>query len=187
MKNSRDYSSEHESHEHRSALLSLFELSLKDIYWAEKSLTKELPKMAEKATAKELVEALNTHLEETEGHVQKIEKIFEMIGKKAVAKKCEAMDGLIKEAEDLMKETEEGPQRDAAIIFAAQKAEHYEIATYGTLATFARTLGLVSEANLLKEILSEEKNADHILTQIAVASINMEALQEEEGMEAEEE
>lgn len=169
----------------RSFLMTLFETGLQDIYWAERALTGILPKMANNASSDELVEALKTHLVETKGHVEKIEKVFELIHKKPFAKKCAAMEGLIKESEDMMSEMEEGPQRDAAIIFSTQKIEHYEIATYGTLATFSNTLGQVQATTLLKEILSEEKNIDHVLTHIAVASINENALETEE-QEAEE-
>ena len=170
----------------RSSLMELFENELKDIYWAEKALTKALPKMAKNATSPELLEAIENHLAETEEQVGKVEQVFEIIEKKPVAKKCEAMAGLIKEGEEIMKDTEKGPQRDAGIISAAQKVEHYEIATYGTLRTFAQTLGLDEAATLLEEILEEEKNADATLTDIAISTINVEALQEEEA-EAEEE
>jgi ferritin-like metal-binding protein YciE len=169
-----------------SKLLKLFEDSLKDIYWAEKALTKALPKMVKKATSDELVQALENHLEETEQQVTKVEQVFEIIGKKAVAKKCEAMNGLIKEAEEIMKESEDGAMRDAGIIAAAQKVEHYEIATYGTLRTFAQTLGLNDAAALLESILEEEKNADETLTSVAESTINVNAA-EEELEEAEEE
>jgi ferritin-like metal-binding protein YciE len=164
----------------RSLLMELFENELKDIYWAEKALTKALPKMAKNATSEELVEAIENHLAETEEQVGKVEQVFELIGKNATAKKCEAMAGLIKEGEEIMKDTEKGPQRDAGIISAAQKVEHYEIASYGTLRTFAQTLGLDDVASLLEEILEEEKNADATLTDVAVSTINVEALQEEE-------
>src|SRR5690349_11807216 len=116
-----------------SQLMKLFEDSLKDIYWAEKALTKALPKMAGNATSEELVEALENHLSETEVQIQRLEKVFALIDKKAVAKKCEAMDGLIKEGQSIMEECEEGSMCDAGIISAGQKIEHYEIATYGTL------------------------------------------------------
>ena len=169
-----------------SKLLKLFEDSLKDIYWAEKALTKAIPKMVKKATSDELVQALENHLEETEQQVTKVEQVFEIIGKKAVAKKCEAMNGLIKEAEEIMKETEEGAMRDAGIIAAAQKVEHYEMATYGTLRTFAQTLGLNDAAALLESILEEEKTADETLTSVAESTINVNAM-EEELEEAEEE
>ncbi len=171
----------------RSQLMTLFEAELKDIYWAEKALTKALPKMAKNASAPELHDAISEHLEETEGHVEKLEQVFELIGQRAVGKKCEAMDGLISEGEEMMKETEKGPQRDAAIISAAQKVEHYEIATYGTLSTFAATLGINEAADILAEILEEEKQADRTLTEVAVSAINVEALELEEGQEAEEE
>jgi ferritin-like metal-binding protein YciE len=162
-----------------SKLQKLFEDSLKDIYWAEKALTKALPKMAKKATSPELIEAIENHAEETEQQQQKLEQIFELLGKKAQAKKCDAMEGLLKEAEGIMSETEQGAMRDAGIIAASQKVEHYEIATYGTLRTFANILGLEEAAGILEEILNEEKNADETLTGIA-ESINLEAADEEE-------
>jgi ferritin-like metal-binding protein YciE len=167
----------------QSKLMKLFEDSLKDIYWAEKALTKALPKMAKKATSDELVTALENHLEETEAQVQKLEQVFDMIDKKAVAKKCEAMSGLIKEAEEIMSETEAGAMRDAGIIAAAQKVEHYEIATYGTLRTFAQTLELDDAAAILEEILEEEKNADETLTDVATTTINIQAAEESEEEE----
>lgn len=169
----------------RSSLMDLFEKELKDIYWAEKALTKALPKMAKNASSPELVEAIENHLAETEEQVSKVEQVFEFIEKKPVAKKCEAMDGLIKEGEEIMKDTEKGPQRDAGIISAAQKVEHYEIASYGTLKTFAEMLGLTEAAEILSEILEEEKNADSTLTEVAVSTINVQALQEEEQEEKE--
>ncbi len=167
----------------RSALMKLFEDELKDIYWAEKALTKALPKMLKNASAPELVEAIENHLAETEKQVQMVENVFELIDKKPVAKKCEAMAGLLKEGEEIMKDTEKGPQRDAGIISAAQKVEHYEIASYGTLRTFANTLGLDEAAAILDEILQQEKNADASLTEIAESSINVEALEEAEAEE----
>jgi ferritin-like metal-binding protein YciE len=167
-----------------SKLMKLFENELKDIYWAEKTLTKAIPKMVKNATSDELVEALENHLQETEGQVARLEKIFDIIEKKPVAKKCEAMAGLVKEAEEIMKESEKGAMRDAGIIAAGQKVEHYEIATYGTLRTFAQTLGLDDVVTLLEDTLEEEKGADEKLTQVAESTINMEAMEE---MEAEEE
>ena len=153
---------------------------IKDIYWAEKALTKALPKMAKKATSPELIKAIENHLGETEAQVKKVEEVFDSIGKKPVAKKCEAMNGLIKEADEIMKETDEGAMRDAGIIAASQKVEHYEIATYGTLCTFSKTLGLDHAAKLLHEILEEEKAADEKLTEVATTTINMKAANEEE-------
>jgi len=164
-----------------SKLMKLFEDELKDIYWAEKALTKAIPKMVKNATNEDLIAALENHLEETEGQIQKLEQVFEVIGKKAQAKKCEAMAGLVKEAEEIMKEADKGAMRDAGIISAGQKVEHYEIATYGTLKTFAKTLGFDEAAGLLQEILNQEKAADDKLTEVAEATINMQAAQEDEN------
>lgn len=158
-------------------LSKLFEDALKDIYWAEKALLKALPKLAKKATSPELVEAIETHLGETQEQVTKVEQVFEIIGKKAQAKKCEAMAGLIEEAEELMSDNK-GITRDAAIISAAQKVEHYEIASYGTLASFATILGHDEAAEILNSILEQEKNADQTLTQVAESAINIEAAAE---------
>lgn len=160
-----------------SQLMQLFEDQLKDIYWAEKALTKAIPKMIKNATSGELVEALDNHLEETEEQVTRLEEVFELLEKKPAAKKCEAMEGLIKEGESIMEECEEGPMRDAGIISAGQKIEHYEIATYGTLQTFATTLGLTEAAELLEQTLEEEKNADETLTDVAVSVVNVKALE----------
>ncbi|MFL5754424.1 MAG: ferritin-like domain-containing protein [Bacteroidia bacterium] len=168
-------------------LKKLFENELKDIYWAEKALTKALPKMAKNATSEDLTEAIENHLEETEGQIEKLEQVFELLEMKPQAKKCEAMAGLIKEAEEIMKECDKGAMRDAGIISAGQKVEHYEIATYGTLRTFARTLGLDDAAELLEEILEEEKAADEKLTEVAEAAINIKAAEEEEDEEEEDE
>jgi ferritin-like metal-binding protein YciE len=154
--------------------------SLKDIYWAEKHLTKAIPKLSKAATSEELSSALDEHLEVTEGHIEKLEQVFELLGKKAQAKKCEAMEGLTKEAESIVEETEEGTStRDVGIIMAAQKVEHYEIATYGGLVQLTKTMGLTEASDLLAEILGEEKEADEKLTSIAENDINLKA--EEEG------
>ncbi len=161
-------------------LQDLFEDELKDIYWAEKALTKAIPKMIKNATSPELIEALESHLEVTEQQVSRCEEVFESIGVKAVAKKCEAMEGLIKEAGEIMESTEEGSIRDAAIISAAQKVEHYEIASYGTLCAFAKQLGHEEAASLLEETLNEEKEADTTLTDIAENTINQEAMTEQD-------
>ena len=164
-------------------LQDLFEDELKDIYWAEKALTKAIPKMIKNATSEELVAALEDHLEVTKGHVERCEKVFELMGKPARAKKCEAMVGLTKEAEEIMESTEEGVVRDAGIISAAQKVEHYEIASYGTLCAFAKVLGEDEIAQLLEETLNEEKQADETLTGVAESSINVEAAEEDEEEE----
>lgn len=159
-------------------LRKLFEDQLKDIYWAEKALTKALPKMIKNATNSELVEALTGHLAETKEHVTRLEDVFSAIGAKAIAKKCEAMAGLTKEAEEIMEATKKGVVRDAGIILAGQKVEHYEIATYGTLCAFAKALGEDKAASLLYESLTEEKEADKKLSDIS-DSINIDAVEEE--------
>ncbi|MGV9003872.1 YciE/YciF ferroxidase family protein [Flavobacterium sp.] len=156
-------------------LRNLFVDSLKDIYWAEKALTKALPKMAKNATNEGLVEAITSHLEETNSQVTRLEDVFALLGEKAVAKKCDAMDGLIKEGESILEETEPGAVRDAGIIAASQKIEHYEIATYGTLCAFARTLGEKEAEKLLATTLAEEKEADVTLTKKAYNTINFDA------------
>src|SRR5688572_20011348 len=157
---------------------------LKDMYWAEKALLKAIPKMIKNASSQELIEALNEHLQVTEEQVEKVEDIFEAIGEKASAKKCEAMAGLIKEAEEIMSDLDKGSVRDAGIICAAQKVEHYEIATYGCLSTYAEILDEMEAYELLEEILEEEKDADETLTQIA-REINWEAAEEDENEEEE--
>ena len=160
---------------HSSQLMELFEKELKDIYWAEKALTKALPKMIKNATSEELINALENHLTETVEQVSRLEHVFTLIGKKAVAKTCEAMKGLIEEAEEIMSDCEEGAMRDAGIIAAGQKVEHYEIATYGTLSQFAETLGLIDAVTLLQQTLEEEKAADRKLTEVAVGAVNVAA------------
>jgi ferritin-like metal-binding protein YciE len=156
-------------------LKELYIDSLKDIYWAEKALLKALPKMAKNATSEKLADAINSHITETEEQITRLEKVFEIAGKKASAKKCEAMDGLIKEGQDILESTEPGPVRDAGIIAASQKIEHYEIATYGTLCAFAKTLEMEDAADLLHQTLEEEKQADMTLTESAYNDINFEA------------
>ena len=158
---------------------NLFIDELKDIYWAEKHLVKNLPKMAKASTTEELRTAFINHLHETEEQVKKLERVFELLNEKAVAKKCEAMDGLVEEASDIMDETEKGTYtRDAALITAAQKVEHYEIASYGSLVEFAKTMEHSDAAAILSEILEEEKNADSTLNNLAKRSINEMALNE---------
>lgn len=151
----------------KETLEDIFENTLKDIYWAEKHLTKALAKMSKAAYNEELRDAFDTHLEETEMQITKLEKCFELIGKKAAAKKCEAMEGLIKEGEEQIEEYEEGHARDAALIGAAQKVEHYEISAYGTLRTMANVLGMSECAEILEEIKDEEAETDVKLTEVA--------------------
>ncbi|MCX2430982.1 ferritin-like domain-containing protein [Pedobacter sp. MR22-3] len=152
---------------------------LKDIYWAEKHLVKALPKMKKAATSEELIAAFEKHTEETQQHIQTLEQVFELLGEKAVAKKCDAMAGLLEEAEGIISDTDQGTMvRDAGLILAAQKVEHYEIATYGTLKVFAENMGHQDVADLLDQTLENEKATDVALTEIAVNSINAEAAAE---------
>lgn len=148
---------------------------LKDLYWAEKALVKNLPKMAKNATSPHLKTAVNDHLDETKGQVTRLEDAFKALQLKPQAVKCEAMNGLIKEAKEIMEETEPGAVRDAGIIAAAQKVEHYEIASYGTLATYAKLLGEKEVMKLLLETLKEEKTCDKDLTKLAKTEINVKA------------
>ncbi|MXV16657.1 YciE/YciF ferroxidase family protein [Hufsiella ginkgonis] len=167
--------------EAESALKELFVDELKDILWAEKHLVSALKKMAKEATLSELKDAFTTHVAQTEGQIARLERVFESVGEKAAAKKCEAMAGLIKEAEGIIEDTEKGTEvRDAGLISAAQKVEHYEIASYGTLRTLARTLGFSDAQALLEETLAEEKDTDSLLTGIAEGSVNEAALSETE-------
>lgn len=169
-----------------SQLEKYFIDSLKDIYWAEKHLVKELPKMNKAATTQELKDAIDEHTAQTEEHVARLEQVFELMGKKAQAKKCDAMEGLIKEGHGVLEETEAGSMtRDAAIIIAAQKVEHYEIATYGGLVTLAHTMGQDEVADILRMTLEEEKETDESLTVLAENDINWEAENEDEDMEEE--
>ncbi len=163
-----------------------FHDSIKDIYWAEKNLTKALPKMQKAATTEELKNAIGEHITQTEGHVERLEQVFEILGKKPQAKKCDAMEGIIKEGESIVEETEDGSMtRDVGIIMASQKVEHYEISTYGGLVQLAKVLGMYDAADILAETLAEEKQTDANLSEIAENNINWEA--EQEGGEEEEE
>lgn len=157
-------------------LEDLFEDSLKDIYWAEKALTKALPKMGKNATSPDLKKAIADHLTQTMKHVTRLEDCFKSIGKKAVAKKCDAMEGLLKEGVGIMEETVPGAVRDAGIISASQKVEHYEIATYGTLAAFAKVLNEKVALKNLLVTLEEEKQCDQLLTSIADIALNTAAI-----------
>ena len=156
----------------------LFMDELKDIYWAEKHLVKALPKMQKAATSQELANAIGEHLAVTKEQVSRVEEIFELLGARAVAKKCEAMEGLVMEAQELIEEEEESAVLDAGLIIAAQKVEHYEIAAYGSLRTLANVMGHTEVAHLLEQTLAEEKEADGLLTQIAESTVNEEAMSE---------
>jgi|SRR6187402_943906 len=167
------------SKEEEGKLKEFFTDEIKDIYWAEKKLVQTLPKLAKAATSEELRDAFTDHLEETKEHVSRLEQVFELLGEKAQAKKCDAMEGITEEGASIIEDTEDGTfTRDVALILAGQKAEHYEIATYGGLAQIARTLGLEDIASILATTLEEEKKADSLLTGLAEGSINQEATEE---------
>ena len=169
------------SPEAESALKELFIDEMKDIYWAEKHLAATLPKLIKGATSEDLKQTITNHLEETKNHVTRLESAFQSVGEKAVAKKCLAMEGLLSEATELLSDTEKGTEvRDVAIISAAQKVEHYEIASYGTLRTLAGTLGYSEAQELFDATLAEEKNADSLLTQVAENYVNEAAAAEVE-------
>ncbi|MGO4709441.1 ferritin-like domain-containing protein [Chryseobacterium sp. 2TAF14] len=157
-------------------LSDLFEDSLKDIYWAEKALAKALPKMEKNATDPKLKKAIADHLEETKEQISRLEGCFKALKKKAQAKKCDAMQGLLDEGKSIMEETKPGAVRDAGIIAAAQKVEHYEIATYGTLAAYAKILKEKDCLKLLISTLDEEKNCNNLLTKIADTNLNSKAI-----------
>jgi ferritin-like metal-binding protein YciE len=158
-------------------LKELFEDGLKDLYWAEKALyTKALPKMLKNATSSKLKAAIAKHSEETKGQIVRLEKCFAALGKKPQAAKCDAMQGLIDEGKGIIEESQPGAVRDAGIIAAAQKAEHYEIASYGTLAAFAKVLGEKICLKLLLQTLNEEKKCDKTLSGIADTNLNAQAI-----------
>jgi len=160
-------------------LRELFIDELKDIVYAERALVKALPKMANNASDPGLKSSIEEHVAVTEGQVARLVQVFELLGESDRGKKCDAMEGLISEGESIMQETEPGPVRDAGIISASQKIEHYEIASYGTLVAFAKILGENEVADLLEETLTEEKDADNKLTEAAYNGINLEAAGDE--------
>ena len=152
---------------------------LKDIYWAEQKLVKTLPKLSEAARSPELKAAFENHLAETENHVTRLEQVFSLLGEEPKAVECPALKGIAEEGEDIIDETDDDTaQRDVGLIFAGQKAEHYEIATYGALLQLAKDMGQSKVADLLTQTLDEEKKADMKLTELATSGINREAVQE---------
>lgn len=157
-------------------LRDIFVDGLKDIYWAENALVKSLPKMFENATDVRLKTAIKDHLAQTKEHVLRLEQAFESIGESAEGKKCLAMEGILKEGDEMLGETQEGAVRDAAIIASAQKVEHYEITTYGTLAAYAKTLNERTALDLLLRTLGEEKKSDCLLSSIADTNLNSQAM-----------
>jgi ferritin-like metal-binding protein YciE len=167
----------------KDSLQELYVDELKDLYSAENQLTKALPKMAKSASSEELRRGFEEHLEQTKGHVERLQQIFEMLGEKPTGKKCVGMEGLIKEGAEIMSEDFEDDVMDAALISAAQRVEHYEIAAYGTVAAYADLLGESEHASLLRETLDEEKETDQKLTALS-KEINVEA---QEGRSEDEE
>jgi ferritin-like metal-binding protein YciE len=162
-----------------SKLREFFIDQLQDIYWAEQKLVKTLPKLSEASHSAELRQAFDSHLNETKNHVSRIEKAFSLLKQKAEAKECPALKGIAEEGEEIIDETEENTaQRDVGLIFAGQKAEHYEIATYGALIQLAKDMGETEVATLLQDTLKEEKAADQKLTQLAEGGINKNAAME---------
>lgn len=150
---------------------------LSDVYSAEKQLTKALPRLSKAATNEQLSQGFQDHLAETESQIERIDQIVEMLEIKLNRIKCKAMEGLIEEGAEIIKEIEEGPVRDAMLIAAGQKVEHYEIATYGTLVELAKKLGYEEAAALLQETLDEEKATDEKLNMVAIEEVNDEAMQ----------
>ncbi len=162
-----------------SKLEEFFHDEIKDIYWAEKKLVQTLPKMAKASTSGELRNAFTAHLAQTKEHVSRLEQVFELLGHKPQAKKCDAMAGITEEGASIIEDTEDGTMtRDVALILAGQKAEHYEIATYGGLAQIAKTLGHNDVAKILETTLQEEKQTDQALTKLAENNVNEEATAE---------
>lgn len=159
------------------SLNELFEETVRDIYYAEKKILKALPKMAKKATSPDLAAAFDAHIEETEGQVERLEEIFELLGKAPRGKTCPAIDGIVEEGEEIMKEAKNDTVRDAGMLAAAQAVEHYEISRYGTLKAWAEKLGMTEAVGLLDATLQEEKATDEKLTALAESEINVEAEQ----------
>jgi ferritin-like metal-binding protein YciE len=169
------------------SLEKLFLEELKDIYNAEKQLTRALPRMAKAAESPQLQQAFTTHLKETEGQIQRLEKIFKELGQAVRGKKCKGMEGLIEEGKEKLEEEGEPQVVDAALIASAQKVEHYEIAAYGCLRTYAELLGHSQAADLLQQTLQEEEATDKKLTQLGESGINQAAVMAGAGEEEEEE
>jgi ferritin-like metal-binding protein YciE len=169
----------------KNSLKELYVDELKDLFSAENQLTKALPKMAKAASSAELRQGFEEHLQQTQGHVERLQQIFEMLGEKGSGKKCLGMEGLVKEGSEIMGEDFKDAVMDAALISAAQRVEHYEIAAYGTVIAYAELLGESEQANLLKETLEEEKETDEKLTELA-KEINVEAHQGNSEIEEEE-
>ena len=162
----------------RKVLKTCFWIALKDIYYAEKKITKALPKMAKAAESEELTAGFKKHLAETEVQVERLEQVFELLGKPARGKTCPAIDGILKEGEEIMEEYKGAPALDAGLIASAQAVEHYEIARYGTLVVWAEQMGMTDAAELLKLTLGEEEATDEALSALGEGGVNERAMQE---------
>jgi ferritin-like metal-binding protein YciE len=162
--------------------MKLFSEQLQDVYYVEKQLLRSLTRMAKAANNDELRSAFEEHREETQTQMERLEEIFEMLDRSPKGKKCEAMDGILEEAKELMEDFAKDPALDAALVAAAQKVEHYEIATYGSLCAWAEQLGLEEAIPLLEETLQEEKQTDQNLSELAVSMLNQEGEQDEDEM-----
>jgi ferritin-like metal-binding protein YciE len=156
-------------------LNALFLDTLKDIYYAEKHIYKSLPKMAKAATSDDLRDAFEKHHDETEGHIERLEQIFELLGESARGKKCDAIEGILDEGKEIMNDYKGAPALDAGLLAAAQAVEHYEISRYGTLKSWADKLGMKDAITLLDQTLAEEKKTDETLSKIAISAVNAEA------------
>jgi ferritin-like metal-binding protein YciE len=159
----------------KNNLEDLFSETLKDIYFAEKQILRALPKMAKEASAPELKQAFETHRDQTEGHVERLNEVFELLGRPARGKTCEAILGIIDEAKEIMEDFKGAEALDAGLVASAQAVEHYEMARYGTLRTWAQELGHADVAKLLDQTLQEEIKTDQLLSKIATSTINMKA------------
>lgn len=160
-----------------NSMNDLFLSFLQDMYYAERNILKALPKMAKAAENEELRQALMHHREETQTHVERLQQVFEQVGKRARGQTCEALNGIVEEGEEVIEEFDKGPVRDAGIVANAQAVEHYEMARYGTMIAWAKVCGLNDAVKLLEQTLAEEKKADSSLNQIANNTINKQAMQ----------
>lgn len=164
-----------------STLQELYINELQDIYSAETQILKALPKVIDATDSDELKQALSDHFNQTQGHVERLDRLFEMLGEKSDKNECEAMKGILKEGDEVVKEFSQGPVRDAALIAACQRVEHYEIAAYGSVRAFAETLGLDDHIELLTATLDEESDADEKLTSVASDTVNPSAMEQMSG------
>lgn len=167
-----------ESQSKAKGLEDLFHDGLKDVYYAERKILTALKKMAKGAESDQLTAAFEKHRDETEAQIERLQQVFEIFGKRAQGKTCPAIDGIIEEGQEILEEFKEAPALDAGLVAAAQAVEHYEIARYGTLITWAGLLGLKDAVPLLEETLEEEKATDEALTQLGETSVNERAMQE---------